>query len=85
MASKNDSARRALMQVLAHFGGRIPTSKALKTTNQCLTGWINRGHVSAGRVLEIERRTGIPRHALRPDIYPRPKRAPKAQPLDVAA
>lgn len=30
------------------------------------------GRVPAGRVLDVERLTGIPRHELRPDIYPAP-------------
>lgn len=31
-----------------------------------------KGRVSYGKVLDVERVTGIPRHELRPDIYPDP-------------
>lgn len=37
-----------------------------------LSKW-ERGRVPAERVLDIERITGIPRHELRPDIYPEPE------------
>lgn len=36
-----------------------------------VTRW-SRGRVPAERVLDIERATGIPRHELRPDLYPAP-------------
>jgi DNA-binding transcriptional regulator YdaS (Cro superfamily) len=35
--------------------------------------------VPAERVLEVERVTGVPRHELRPDLYPEPAR-PLSQP-----
>ena len=38
-------------------------------TSQAISQW---KRVPAERVLEIERITGIPRHELRPDIYPAP-------------
>lgn len=31
-----------------------------------------KGQVPAERVLEVERETGIPRHLIRPDLYPDP-------------
>lgn len=34
--------------------------------------------VPAERVLDVERVTGVPRHALRPDLYPAPTLAPDA-------
>jgi DNA-binding transcriptional regulator YdaS (Cro superfamily) len=36
--------------------------------------WEN-GRVPAERVLEVERITGVSRHDLRPDLYPREERA----------
>lgn len=32
--------------------------------------WRERGRIPAERVLEVETATGVPRHELRPDIYP---------------
>lgn len=46
-----------------------------------------RGRVPAERVLDVERVTGIPRHELRPDLYPPPAReivaGPRPGPLPV--
>lgn len=36
-----------------------------------ISNWLNRDkRVPAARVLSIEEATGVPRHELRPDIYP---------------
>lgn len=35
-----------------------------------IQGWLKQGRPPAERVLDIERLTGVPRHELRPDIYP---------------
>lgn len=37
-----------------------------------ISKWEN-GRIPAERVLDVERITGIPRHRLRPDIYPEEK------------
>lgn len=41
-----------------------------------ITRW-ERGRVPAERVLDVERVTGVPRHELRPDLYPAPTLAPE--------
>lgn len=42
----------------------------LGVTPQAITKWKN-SRIPAERVLDIERVTGVSRHDLRPDIYPR--------------
>ncbi len=37
--------------------------------------WIMRGRIPAERVLAVEAATGVSRHDLRPDLYPREPRA----------
>lgn len=41
-------------------------------TPQAVSQW---DRVPAERALDVERVTGVPRHELRPDIYPEPQRA----------
>ena len=36
-----------------------------------IQGWLSVGRVPAERVLQIESATGVSRHDLRPDLYPR--------------
>jgi DNA-binding transcriptional regulator YdaS (Cro superfamily) len=50
-------------------GMRIRVAKALKITHGAVSQW---KRVPAERVLTVEKVTGIPRHLLRPDIYPAP-------------
>lgn len=53
-------------------GGRTADLAAmLKITPQALSQWERVPHL---RVLDVERLTGVPRHELRPDIYPPPER-----------
>lgn len=39
---------------------------------QAITGWKRLKQIPADRVLAVEEITGVPRHELRPDIYPPP-------------
>lgn len=53
--------------------GNTGLSRALNTgiTPQAIAQW---KHVPAERVLDVEKATGVPRHRLRPDLYPTPDR-----------
>ena len=48
-------------------GLRIKVARALGVTHGAISQW---RHVPATRVLAVEKITGIPRHRLRPDLYP---------------
>ena len=45
---------------------------ALKTLSplQAIQAWLKKNRVPAERVLAVEKATGVPRHQLRPDLYP---------------
>jgi DNA-binding transcriptional regulator YdaS (Cro superfamily) len=49
-------------------GGLAELARRLGITHNAFYRW---HQVPAGRVLPIERITGIPRHEMRPDLYPR--------------
>lgn len=51
------------------IGGPTALAKALgDVTSQAVSQW---RRIPAERVLEVERVTGVSRHDLRPDLYPR--------------
>jgi DNA-binding transcriptional regulator YdaS (Cro superfamily) len=58
---------KALKEVIRHFGTRMAVAKTFDVTWTAVNNW---RWVPAHRVLEIERITGVPRHRLRPDLYP---------------
>lgn len=62
----------ALSRAKGAVNGTSGLAKALgqKITPQAISQW---KQVPAERVLEVERVTRIPRHELRPDIYPAPE------------
>jgi 2-dehydropantoate 2-reductase len=55
-----------IQQAAERMGGAAQLARLLGITRQALYQW---DKVPAERVLEIERLTGVPRHALRPDLF----------------
>ena len=62
----------ALAEAKRAVKGSTGLSRALggEITPQAIGQW---RHVPAERVLQVERVTGVPRHRLRPDLYPDPR------------
>lgn len=57
----------ALLEAIDIAGGPAALGAALGISGQAISQW---DQAPVIRVLEIERITGVSRHALRPDIYP---------------
>ena len=51
-------------------GGQSALARILGCTPQSVQSMCASGNVPAGRVLPIEKATGVSRHELRPDLYP---------------
>lgn len=67
MEEDTDSA--ALEAAITKAGSSKALAAAIGVTPQALSQW---RRVPPMRVLQVERATGVPRHKLRPDIYPAP-------------
>jgi len=57
-------------QVFSAYGGASALARLIGISRTAVSLWRKQQRVPVTRVLEIERLTGIPRHKLRPDIYP---------------
>ena len=57
----------SLSQAIAILGGLKAVGEALGVTKQAVSQWDICPHL---HVLKLEKATGIPRHEIRPDIYP---------------
>lgn len=66
-------AKSPLERALAKAGGQSPLARICGVSQPTVWGWLHKrgGVVPAEYVLLIERETGISRHDLRPDLYPR--------------
>lgn len=68
------SSTDALKRACELAGGQTSLAKRIGTRQQLVSYWLSsskRG-VPGEFVLAIERETGVPRHELRPDLYPEP-------------
>lgn len=64
----NDQVKRGLELALARTNGAYGLAKALNGVSyQAVQKWRK---VPAERVHDVERVSGVPRHLLRPDLYP---------------
>ena len=63
MTDKNEALERAIKAA----GTSYELADRLGITPQALSQW---DKVPPLRVLDVERATGVPRHELRPDLYP---------------
>lgn len=59
---------RAIEKAKAKLGGSAELARRLGITTQAVSQW---HRCPAERVLEVERLTGVPRHQLRPTLYPK--------------
>lgn len=59
-----------LERAIEGAGGAVPLAEKLQITAEAIYQWPK---CPVKRVLEVERISGVPRHELRPDIYPPPK------------
>lgn len=62
-------------EIIAAAGGPAKLARQLGLHHTTVLGW---RRVPAERALAVEAITGIPRHKLRPDIYPPPESAEAA-------
>ncbi len=65
----------SVKQIINDSGGAIEIARILRIPVQTVYSWMLRDVVPATRVIDIERLTGVPRHKLRPDIFPAPPRS----------
>lgn len=61
---------KAIDKVVRIMGGQSKLARALGITPQAVQQWVSDGRVSHKRVVDVSRKTGVPCHELRPDLYP---------------
>ncbi|MCM2362441.1 MULTISPECIES: YdaS family helix-turn-helix protein [Pseudomonas] len=62
--------QNAAVRAAEAAGSQSALARVLGCTPQNVQKWCATGRIPAERVIPVEQATGIPRHELRPDIYP---------------
>lgn len=75
MGGKRSDVQSGMDKAVAAAGSQSALARLLKVAPQSVHGWVARGYPPAERVLQIEEVTGVSRHELRPDLYPRSRAA----------
>lgn len=65
----------ALKAAINRAGSQSKLADRIGKTQGHISQWLRRGAVPPTMVLKIEGATGISRHDLRPDLYPRERRS----------
>lgn len=60
----------AIQRAARVAGGQTALARALGVTPQAVQQWVEANRMSYLKVIDVERLTGVPRHELRPDLYP---------------
>ena len=64
----------ALQRAIEAAGSQTALAEKINVTQQAISALVKRGaRVSAEMAISIERETGVPRHELRPDLWPAPQ------------
>jgi len=63
--------KQALKQAVNVSGSSKLLGQAIGVTPERVRMWLHRDNLPAEYVIAIERATGVSRHELRPDIYPK--------------
>lgn len=61
-----------IVDIIEAAGGVTKFARQLGVPVATVSSWGLRNQIPVRRVIDVERVTGIPRHQLRPDIYPNP-------------
>jgi DNA-binding transcriptional regulator YdaS (Cro superfamily) len=76
MLHSEASAMSVVDRIISTYGGGAALARRIGVSRNAIWQWRDKGRIPAERVLDLENITGIPRHEIRPDLYP--------QALDVA-
>lgn len=68
----------AVARAAEKVGGQSALARLLGCTPQAVQRMCSTGRVPAERVLAIEEASGVSRHDLRPDLYPKPPKSSAA-------
>lgn len=74
-SKRKDSPRTGVEMAIEKAGTQAELARTLGVGRQLVNHWVKQGKVPPDRALEIERRLGVHRHFLNPDVYP--ERPPK--------